>query len=240
MAKKKPKKESAAAATDAGSKPSDTKAACTEGPIVVVIDPGHGDIFKKYLDGGTTYPNPLPKTGGWLEKDIALKVSKALKPELEKDASLVKAVYLTREGDLDDKVRKRFKWRIAVAKEKDARVFISIHLDSPSRDGGHHLIYRSDFQPALSRLLAEEINKTYTLIPVLKDRPIVTEGLGVLALHSTNVKAGVLIETGYISTDSDRTTLDTNPSAVAAEIAKGVLAFIKAHLSELCVEPAAK
>jgi N-acetylmuramoyl-L-alanine amidase len=228
-------KKSAQQATAVAAKPAETKQVCKEGPIVIVIDPGHGDIYSKWLDGGATYPNPLPKTGGWQEKDLALGVSKALKTALEKDATLVKAVYLTREGDLDDMKRVRFKWRIAVAKEKDARVFISIHLDSPSTTGGQHIIYRPSFQPALSLSLAQEINKTYKIIAP-REEAIVAESLGVLALGTTNVKAGVLIETGFISATGDRTTIDTKPASVATEIAAGVHAFIKANLAALCTD----
>ncbi len=228
-------KKSAEQATKPAAKPAETRQVCLEGPIVIVIDPGHGDIFGKWLDGGTVYPDPPPKGGGWQEKDLALGVSKALKTALEKDASLVKAVYLTRDRDLDDMKRVRFKWRIAVAKEKEARVFISIHLDSPSTTGGHHVIYRPGFQPALSLSLAQEINKTFKIVPVRQDA-IVADSLGVLALNDTNVKAGVLIETGFISAETDRTTIEKKPDSVATEIAAGVHAFIKANLKALCTD----
>jgi len=230
-------KKSAEEATKPAAKPAEVKQECKEGPIVIVIDPGHGDIYSKWLDGGSTWPDPLPKTGGWQEKDLALGVSKALKTALAKDATLVKAVYLTREGDLDDMKRVRFKWRIAIAKEKDARIFISIHLDSPSTTGGHHVIYRPTFQPDMSLSLAKEINKTFKIIPPRSD-DVVAESLGVLALGDTNVKAGVLIETGFISAATDRDTIENKAASVATEIAAGVHAFIKANLTALCTVPA--
>lgn len=228
-------KESAAAVTKPGT-PEETTQKCKVGPIVVVIDPGHGDIFRKWLDPGSVHPNPLPKTGGWLEKDLALKVSKAMKLHLEENKALVKAAYLTRESDLDDKKRVRYKWRIDVAKEKDARVFVSVHLDSAGATAsGHHVVYRPEFAPDLSLKLATEINKTYSLIAATSE-PVRTQSLGVLALGDTNVKAGVLVELGFISNDNNRRIVDEKADKVASEIATGVLAFIKENLETLCQE----
>lgn len=211
--------------------PTATKTACAEGPIVVVIDPGHGDIFNRWLDPGVIYPTPFPKSGGFMEKDLALGVSKALKAALEKDPSLVKAAYLTREKDLDDKKRTRYKWRIAVAKDKDARVFVSIHLNSGSTSA-HHIEYREDFEPTLSKELAAAINKDYSAIPAHRDS-VRAHQLGVLALHRTAVKSGVLVELGCIGNEHDRSTLNDTPETVAAQIAAGIHAFIKKNLATL-------
>jgi N-acetylmuramoyl-L-alanine amidase len=52
---------------------------CECSPIII-IDPGHGDIFNKYLD-----PGAITKIQGviYKEKDLALKVSLALEKKLK-------------------------------------------------------------------------------------------------------------------------------------------------------------
>ncbi len=74
-----------------------------DGKLIIVIDRGHGEIFRTQLEPGAT-----ATVGGVeiAEKDLALDVSKLLMAELLA-LELVTEVYLTRDGDLDDKVRPR-------------------------------------------------------------------------------------------------------------------------------------
>ncbi len=228
-------KERAAAATRPGRRPADVSTPCVEGPVIVVIDPGHGDIFDKYLDGGATFPNPLkdPKQG-FKEKDLALAISKAMKPALLKEKSLVKEVHLTRERDLDDKLRKRFRWRIEIAKNTGAKIFVSIHLNSPNNERGHQIIYRKSFAPDQSKQLAERVSAAYSIVPPYPGKTIYPDRLAVLALGGTKVKAAILIETGFISNDTDRLILSRQPQIVADQLAKGVHDYIRENLSVLC------
>ena len=94
------------------------------GEATIVLDPGHGDIYNKWLDPGALGINGLPPH----EKDLMLTIAKILKAKLERKGH---TVYLTREYDLDDKKRERFEWRRDVAEEKEADIFISLHADSP-------------------------------------------------------------------------------------------------------------
>lgn len=131
-AKPAPQKDAAAAATRPGAAPRAVVNTCPDG-IVIVIDPGHGDNLGHGVDSGAVYPDPLPRAGGAMEKDLALKVSVALKAALDGKPN-IKAVYLTRTADVTTAVV-RFKWRTDVATAKDAQMFLCIHLNLMTSGG---------------------------------------------------------------------------------------------------------
>jgi N-acetylmuramoyl-L-alanine amidase len=81
-------------------------------PYVVMIDPGHGGI-----DSGAV-------SGDIFEKDITFSMSKTLKDILEQTGRY--EVHLTRNDDIYLKLYQR----VALARYKEADLFISIHADS--------------------------------------------------------------------------------------------------------------
>ena len=83
------------------------------GPIVVVLDPGHGGI-----DSGAT------SRSGVLEKALVLDFALALQAAIDSDPRF--EVLLTRDDDRFLPLGER----VAFAREKDARLFISIHADA--------------------------------------------------------------------------------------------------------------
>ena len=196
-----------------------------DGKIIIVIDPGHGDIFKKYLDPGAVGYAADGKTILAKEKDLALAVSNDLKAALLK-LELVTEVYLTRTGDLKDKVRPRLKWRTDIAHAKGADYLISLHMDAASPSANGHTVFYKDGN-AESKKLAQAITKVYTLT---KRRG---EGAKTKSLYVTRKFrgiAGVLIELGFITNAGDRTIVSTKGAAIAAEIAKGVNDYLEAML----------
>lgn len=225
----------AAAKAAADNKPPKAAVEACPGPIIVIIDPGHGDIFNKWLDPGSIYPAGVAKPEA-MEKDLALGVSKALKTALLTEPTLVKEAHLTREGDGTEKVT-RFQWRIDEAKRVSAKVFISVHLNTAAtaKPSGHHMLYRPGFAPEESKKLAEAVTAAYKLVPAEKE-PVRTQGLAVLNLASTKVKAGILIESGFISNATDRTTIGTKAAEIAKEWATGVHKYIRENLAILCAE----
>lgn len=113
---------------------------------LVVIDPGHGGI-----DNGASAPN------GVREKDIVL--SFALKLQEVLIASGRFDVALTREDDSF----MRLEDRVAVARENQADIFISLHADSfQERDIRGASVYTRDERATdvLDKVLAENENKT--------------------------------------------------------------------------------
>ena len=97
---------------------------------VVVLDPGHGTIKSEGagLDPGASYTYNGVK---YQEKDLTLKIAQYCKAELETYAGV--KVYMTREGDVTDKVV-TIKDRVDIAHSYGADVLVSIHLNSAEGD----------------------------------------------------------------------------------------------------------
>jgi N-acetylmuramoyl-L-alanine amidase len=191
---------------------------------VIIIDPGHGDIFNKYLDPGAVYK----KKGKVLytEKDLALKVSKLLEQELKKIAGYT--VFLTRTKDLDDKKRVRIKWRTDIFSAKKGDIFISMHLNSSINisSKGFSILTQKGSHNKYSKSLARSIVSNYTQ---LSSRGVKSErNLGVLrrveAIDSK--KAAILIELGFISNTNDRNKIINNASIIAQQITEGIKAYV--------------
>jgi len=99
---------------------------------VVAIDPGHGGP-----ETGATGP------GGIMEKDVTLQISLKLAERLREEGL---QVYLTRKSDVKVPLAKR----PAMAKEKDADVFISIHAN------GYKMMSTKGFETFFASLTATD------------------------------------------------------------------------------------
>lgn len=111
-----------------------------DGPLVVVLDPGHGGI------------DPGAERDGLKEKHLILKFAKELKEVLVRSGRF--DVVLTREDDSFVSLERR----IAIAHEAGAHVFISLHADALSEGNAHgatvHLL-RDSASDEASQQLAE-------------------------------------------------------------------------------------
>ena len=98
---------------------------------IIVVDPGHG------TNGD---PGAVGRSYGTKEADIALAISKFLKEELESFESPSFKVVMTREDDYGLSLS----GRVALAKTHKADLFVSIHLNSFSKESaeGNEVIYR--------------------------------------------------------------------------------------------------
>jgi N-acetylmuramoyl-L-alanine amidase len=235
--KPQPSKAEAAASTKPD-KPGNPVQAC--GDVTVVIDPGHGD---KFIDGGKTLDKPdsgavdpvkAPHVA-W-EKDIALEVSKAIKSNLTGKPH-VKAVILTREADVTEPV-KRFQWRLDVAKANDARVFVSVHVNSAPGATGHIIFYYSPNAAPLqaeSEKLAKAISNAFKTIAAFKGGGWKgeTKRMGLIRFGGdSKVKAATLVETGFIQKDRDA--LVGSAAAIGKEVAEGIAKYINENINALC------
>jgi N-acetylmuramoyl-L-alanine amidase len=246
----------AAKDTQPGVKAGATTQACDA--IVVVVDPGHGEVLtdtnpdNKIVDSGTTWPRVL-KPGPNLckeprgvkpthmEKDLALGVSRAIRDNL-KGKPHIKDVVLTREGDITRKTV-RYKWRKDVAMNNDARVFLSMHIETtcPNERTNGYIVYCYPGPiVAESTLLANAIAAKYKTI-VKRDGGVKVQStrMGLVCFGDPYpVRAAVLVETGVISNQGDRDKLTSQASQIGKEIAEGVAAYVKANLNALCGKPA--
>ncbi|AKT41732.1 N-acetylmuramoyl-L-alanine amidase family protein [Chondromyces crocatus] len=240
-------KKQAAATSTTGTTPDATVSSCPN-EVVVVIDPGHGDVLRDknpnntLVDPGTTWPRdsqgkeppgvPLTK-----EKDLALGISQAIRDNL-KGKPHVKDVVLTREGDVTAQTV-RHKWRKDVAMDHDARVFVSVHIETawPNRSlQGQRTYWYPGPLRAQSEKLAQAIAAKYkTIAPLGTGYQERKERMGLIEFGAPYpVKAAVLIEAGMISNDGDRTTLHGQRGRIGAEIASGIADYIAKHITLLC------
>lgn len=160
---------------------------------VIYLDAGHGG-----KDPGAIYDNVK-------EKDITLIITKKLAYELESNGAVV---LLTREGDYDlsdigTKTRKRsdLNKRASLINESNSHLYLSIHLNAYSSTKWRGL-----------QIFYDDINKNnYLLAKILTDT-LKTNLSNVREIKNNNeyymyhqIKVpGVLIETGFITNDSDR------------------------------------
>jgi N-acetylmuramoyl-L-alanine amidase len=187
---------------------------------IIVIDPGHGG-----LDPGTL-------KDGLLEKDVTLSIAKKTQIYLEQ---LGYKVLLTRASDTPSykptevegsRVRKDLDGRITYAKENNANLFISIHVDSLNSDPGQNgsIVY---YYPTLeqSKEYAQSIQNSLNDIKVSNGtrskNDMRTEDFYVI---KNSVMPSILIETGFITNRLDHKLLseDSFKDELALAIAKGI------------------
>jgi N-acetylmuramoyl-L-alanine amidase len=148
-------------------------AAAPGGPLLVVLDPGHG--------------GPAPREGahgpeGLVEKTIVLQVARRLKLALEAGGA---TVVLTRDDDLELSLADRAR----LANEVSADLFLSIHCNSMATrrarakvHGVETYFLSPDPTDAEARMLAELENGGPDAVPVPKGADPVTGLLADLAL----------------------------------------------------------
>ncbi|MGE5503011.1 MAG: N-acetylmuramoyl-L-alanine amidase family protein [Actinomycetota bacterium] len=116
-----------------------------EGPPVIVVDPGHGG-----MDPGAT------GVSGTYEKFITLAMARELKSQLEKGGKF--KVVLTRDRDVFIRLRDR----VAIARQANADLFISLHADAvqnPQIKGLSVYTLSQNASDAEAQALAEKENK---------------------------------------------------------------------------------
>jgi N-acetylmuramoyl-L-alanine amidase len=248
----RPLSQQARTATNAGATPGNTTQACDS--IVVVIDPGHGDVIRErnpnntIVDPGTTWPRVLTP-GATLcheprgvapthkEKDLALNVSKAIRDNLTGKPH-IRSVILTREGDVTRQTR-RFQWRKDVAMDNDGRVFLSMHIETAcpnvNTNGYVVYVYPGPLQDQ-STLLANAIAAKYSTIAKRGTGvKVQSASMGLVRFGDPYpVRAAVLVETGVISNQGDRDKLTSQASTIGQEIAQGIADYVRVNLAALC------
>lgn len=142
------------------------------GPLVVVLDPGHGGI------------DPGAESEGVVEKDLMLSFAREVKEALLRGGDV--EVILTREDDSFVSLERR----VAVAHEARADIFISLHADSLSEGrakGATAYTLDDEASDAASAALAERHERDDLLA-------------GVDLSHSDDVVADVLMDLARLET----------------------------------------
>ncbi len=169
---------------------------------VILLDAGHGGI-----DSGA-----VGKTA--LEKDINLKIVLKIRSLLEESGALV---FLSREEDeslyIEDKnktIRQRYnenlKNRKLLIKESKADIFVSIHLNSFSKEkyyGAQSLYPTGDEESkVLAKCIQEELKRVLD-----KNNERKVKGRDDLYLFKNNTVPSVLIECGFLSNEREEALL---------------------------------
>lgn len=184
---------------------------------IVMLDPGHGG----YDPGATTKQ-------GVYEKSINLQIAQKVKEML--GPSGIK-VYLTREEDIDyvpggvkGKTTKKqidLNRRIEMAKEVNADIFVSLHVNATAtgQESGSETFYH--YQSESGKRLAELIQQELIKIPGM-NRRIAKPG-DFYIINNSSMPA-VIVEVGYLSSVKEQKKLQQSwyQEQLARAIAKGI------------------
>lgn len=195
---------------------------------IIVLDPGHGGV-----DGGAVGKD------GTNEKEITLHVAKQLRQYLEQAGAVV---YLTRESDVDlaekgtrglsKRKSEDIRNRLQFIHEKDADLFLSIHLNSlvSSKWSGAQTFYYNRFSENES--IATFIQDA--LIRHLKNTTRTPLEINYMYLLKHAEIPGALVELGFLSNDRELQLLKTKSyqQKLAASIYKGILYYMKDQTEE--------
>ena len=178
------------------------------GLATIVLDPGHGDIFDKWLDPGAL------GTGGSHEKDYVLNLAFNIGAELEK---LGHKVIYTRKCDVTEK-RPRWQWRADISNRANADLFVSLHLDSYDKSQNY---FKTFYYQENARIIAENIINSINQGGITELEP---EKMGMQVLRRITAP-GVLIEGGNIR-NPNTSRIIADPS-FAKQIAEGINKSLK-------------
>ncbi|WJE55196.1 N-acetylmuramoyl-L-alanine amidase [Bacillus cereus] len=171
------------------------------------MDPGHGGN-----DPGSIGPN------GTREKDITLKTAKNIQKKLEEKGM---TVILTREDDTFVSLKNR----VAIAQNKSADLFLSIHYDGfTTSDVNGVTIYYNKLLKEWT--LAKMIHGNLFKHIQSKDRGVKSGDYYVLR---ENQKPSILLELGYITNPEDEKRMNSQKfrADVASGIVNGVIEYFK-------------
>ncbi len=191
---------------------------------VIAIDAGHGGV-----DGGAVSKQ------GLIEKDLNLAIALYLRDYLQQAGAVV---VMTREGDYDlasvdqraysKRKTEDLKRRVALIKENDPTVLISIHMTSiPSpKWSGAQTFYHPDNHPdnqLLATFIQDEIKRnlenTTRVAATVKD---------VYVMKAVEKIPAALVEVGFLSNPGEAQQLADSEyqRQVAASIYQGILRYI--------------
>lgn len=164
------------------------------------------------------------------EHILALRVSRKMEELLTKKGF---ECYLTRNNETVEKlVSESAIWkRMDFANEKNADYFISIHADgSEGYPTGSHAIYTNNLDDTLSKEIASDILRFYTIVPHSEKHPRKDTNQDVGLLNNTNrakekklVERRTLVELGFITTPKDAKIMFENINKIAEQLVQGLL-----------------
>ncbi len=188
------------------------------------------DLPQYVIDDVETWITGIKKgaySNKYTERALTYDVAHAIYDELIKKGILKEKLHIFRK-DLNDRNEnngKTLNERIKYANKINADYYISIHADGDDvkiSTSGAHTIYASINHTKLSKKLASDILKYYSVIPILTESP--KKDIRNLAVfkpyHKT--KRVTLIEMGYVTNPKEAKKLFSNSKKIGKEIARGL------------------
>lgn len=193
---------------------------------MIVIDPGHGGTTKV---GGSS-PNNATGPAGTLEKNLTLIVASQVRDAL---IDCTDNVELTRYDDSNLGLADR----AHVARDNNAQVFVSIHLNGfhdASVNGTETFVHTSG--SAASAALADSVQRATQAATGARDRGVKRMNLGVLdpSQHAADT-AACLVEVSFLTNAGEEARLLT--SAYQEKVARAIAGGIADYLGVSCVAP---
>lgn len=180
--------------------------------VDVLLDPGHGDH-----DPGCIFKDLK-------EKDFNLKMAKQVQKHLETKGLKVKLTRETDEITWEHHENADLRARVAKSIAHDPILFVSMHINSsPDPKGNGFEIYASEFR-SLSKQAAHQIYDNVQSLNYFKGRNVKTSLQRSLFVIDMNANDAILIETGFLSNEHDRTILlnETAINNICYKIADGI------------------
>ncbi|MCR5756333.1 MAG: N-acetylmuramoyl-L-alanine amidase [Selenomonas sp.] len=181
----------------------------------IVLDPGHGGS-----DSGAIGPT------GVMEKSVALRVANEVKRLLVKEGA---TVYMTRNADIEVSKKRakatdieELQARCDLANEKQADIFVSIHMDSFTNSAARGTTgYYYALGDKRSRLLADKIRAG--VVDQLGTQSRGTQSCNFYVVKHTDMPA-TLVEVAFISNESEEKLMDSEDGICKAAqgIADGI------------------
>lgn len=181
----------------------------------IVLDPGHGGS-----DSGAIGPT------GVMEKSVTLRVANELKRLLVKEGA---TVYMTRSADIEVSKKRakatdieELQARCDVANEKNADIFVSIHMDSFTNSAARGTTgYYYALGDKRSRQLADKIRAG--IIDQIGTQSRGTQSCNFYVVKHTDMPA-TLVEVAFISNETEEKLLDSEDGIrkAAQGIADGI------------------
>ena len=182
----------------------------------IIIDPGHGGV-----DVGAV-------NGNIYEKDLNLKISKAMYDEFKK---LGIPVYITRTGDETLNQTNRIKRVKSFTNSLDNMLVISNHVNAGGGEGAE-VIYSLRNNSRLSNLILDNLSKSG-----LKKRKSYQKSLSTnpkkdyyYILRDTSPAESIIVEYGFIDNPKDLKLMNNNYKELAQDVVDAVVEYLGLNL----------